>query len=166
MGRSQGRLVVLALAALLLLVRSGGATAQQERAAPLLLIMDSSGSMNETGPDGRPLIDVAKEALRAVVADLPDGALVGLRVYGHRVPNTDRVNGCQDTELIAPVAPLDRQRLTAAIEGFSAVGFTPIGLSLQQGAADLPPEGNRTIVLVSDGSTPAPRLTRVRWRVT
>jgi len=37
------------------------------------------------------------------------------------------------------------------IASFDAKGFTPIGLSMQEGAKDLPPEGERTIVLVSDG---------------
>jgi Ca-activated chloride channel family protein len=72
-------------------------------------------------------------------------------VYGHRVPNDDKANGCQDTELIVPVGPLDPPAVHGAIDSFPAKGFTPIGLSLQQGAADLPAEGERTIVLVSDG---------------
>jgi Ca-activated chloride channel family protein len=118
---------------------------------PLMLVMDASGSMNTTGPDGRTLLDSAKQALHDLVSALPDDQQVGLRVYGHRVPNTDQENGCQDTELIHPVSPLDRPALTEAIDGYQAVGFTPIGLSLQEAANDLPPEGPRTVVLVSDG---------------
>lgn len=34
----------------------------------------------------------------------------------------------------------------AVIDGFTPTGFTPIGLSLQQAANDLPPEGPRTIL--------------------
>jgi hypothetical protein len=117
----------------------------------LLLIMDASGSMNEVGTNGEPLIDTAKEALRGMVETLPDGVHTGLRVFGHRYPNTDRENGCRDTELIAPVAPLDREALVAAIDGYQAKGFTPIGHSLEQAAGDLPPEGPRAIILVSDG---------------
>ena len=117
----------------------------------LLLIMDASGSMNSEGPDGEPLIEGAKQALHGVVDALPDGVHVGLRVYGHRYPNTDRTNGCADTELISPVAPLDRDALNATIDGYQAMGYTPIGLSLQQALDDLPPEGPRSIVLVSDG---------------
>ncbi|HEY8547757.1 MAG TPA: VWA domain-containing protein [Acidimicrobiales bacterium] len=117
----------------------------------LLLIMDASGSMNEVDADGKPLIDSAKEALHGVVDSLPDGYHTGLRVFGHRYPNTDRTNGCRDTELIAPVAPLDRAALAAAIDGYEAKGFTPIGHTLEQAAGDLPPEGPRTIILVTDG---------------
>lgn len=133
------------------------ATAEPEQAVSdqgsgaMLLVMDASGSMNETDASGEILLDGAKQALRGVVEALPDGTQVGLRVYGHRVPNTDQENGCQDTELIHPVAPLDRPALLAAIDGFDAVGYTPIGLSLREAAADLPPEGPRSIILVSDG---------------
>jgi von Willebrand factor type A domain len=129
--------------------READDTDQQQGA--LLLVMDASGSMNQPDAGGQPLIEGAKQALHDVVAALPDGIHAGLRVYGHRVPNTDRENGCRDTELISQVAPLDRNALNHAIDGYQAVGFTPIGLSLQQGAGDLPPEGPRTIVLVSDG---------------
>jgi hypothetical protein len=89
--------------------------------------------------------------LRDVVEGLPDGMHTGLRVYGHRVPNTDKKRGCKDTELVHPVAPLDRQAMVDAIDGFQAKGFTPIGHSLKKAAGDLPPEGARSIVLVSDG---------------
>ncbi len=140
-------------ALLLVLVTAGGtpASAQELEAGALLLIMDASGSMNAVDDGGTRLIDGAKAALNRVVDELPDGTPVGLRVYGHRTPNTDPVAGCQDTELIAPVAPLDRESVKSAIDGFNASGYTPIGLSLQEAERDLPPEGPRTIVLVSDG---------------
>jgi hypothetical protein len=53
--------------------------------------------------------------------------------------------------LIQPVEPLDPAAMKQTIAGFEAKGFTPIGYSLQEAANDLPPEGPRTIVLVSDG---------------
>lgn len=140
---------------LMLLPLSAGAVAQESSVAtdPLLLVMDASGSMNADAGNGQTRIDAAKEALRRVVAELPDGHPVGLRVYGHRVSsNAPAAEGCVDTELIQPVGPLDRASMTAAIDGFNASGYTPIGLSLQQAAQDLPVEaGSRTVVLVSDG---------------
>lgn len=127
-------------------------TAQEKQVdGALLLIMDASGSMNETDDAGVPLIDSAKVALNGVVDALPEETPVGLRVYGHRVPNTNKAEGCKDTELIQPVAPLDRQETKGAINSFEAKGFTPIGRSLREAAGDLPSEGPRTIVLVSDG---------------
>lgn len=129
------------------------ALAQAETEAPpsLLLIMDSSGSMRGSDGAGGTKIRAAKEALNGVVDALPARALVGLRVYGHRIPNTDEVRGCRDTELIVPVGPLDRAGMKRRIASFDAKGFTPIGLSLEEAVGDLPSEGRRTIVLVSDG---------------
>ncbi|MGH2774260.1 MAG: vWA domain-containing protein [Actinomycetota bacterium] len=128
------------------------AAQEDDEADPaLLLIMDSSGSMNASDGGGGSKIQAAKEALNGVVNALPADSLVGLRVYGHRIPNTDEKRGCRDTELISPVGPLDRSGMRRQIRSFNAKGFTPIGLSLQKGARDLPAEGERTIVLVSDG---------------
>jgi Ca-activated chloride channel homolog len=148
------RLMILVGFVVLLLVPAteSGAAAQKDEADPtLLLIMDSSGSMNASDGSGGTKIQAAKAALNGVVNALPNDSLVGLRVYGHRIPNTDERRGCKDTELITPVGPLDRRGMKRQIRSFDAKGFTPIGLSLQKGARDLPREGKRTIVLVSDG---------------
>jgi len=124
--------------------------AQEQPDGAVLLILDASGSMNRVDDNGVVLIEGAQQALTGLVEVLPEGAAVGLRVYGHRVPNDDKANGCQDTELIVPVSPLDRAAMTEAINSFGAKGFTPIGLSLQEAASDLP-GGRGTVVLVSDG---------------
>lgn len=127
------------------------AAAQEGGDHAVLLIMDASGSMNRVDDSGARLIDGAKGALREIVHRLPSDANVGLRVYGHRTSNDDPVAGCVDTELVVPVGPIDREALNAAIDSFDASGFTPIGLSLQEAANDLPESGARTIILVSDG---------------
>src|SRR5919106_759326 len=147
-------LTLIGFVLLLLALPSASPVAAQEEdeADPaLLLIMDSSGSMNASDGAEGTKIQAAKEALNGVVNALPADSLVGLRVYGHRIPNTDERRGCRDTELISPVGPLDRSGMRRQIRSFDAKGFTPIGLSLQKGARDLPSEGERTIVLVSDG---------------
>lgn len=117
----------------------------------MLIILDASGSMNGVDEDGVAFIDKAKAAVIDLVDALPDDLDVGLRVYGHRESNTDPVRGCLDTELVAPVAPLDRDTIRLAVDGIEASGYTPIGLSLQQAADDLPETGPRSIVLISDG---------------
>ncbi len=127
------------------------APAQTEASGAVLLILDASGSMDRVDDSGTRLIDGAKNALREIVERLPTDANVGLRVYGHRTSNDDPVAGCVDTELVVPVGPIDREALYAAIDSFDAGGFTPIGLSLQEAAADLPDTGSRTIILISDG---------------
>jgi Ca-activated chloride channel family protein len=130
------------------------AQAPSEEGAPaLLLILDASGSMKADDGSGRVKIAASKEALNQMVDALPDGALVGLRVYGHRVSNAakDKAEGCLDTELIVPVQALDRQAMKSAIERVQARGWTPVGSSLRAAEQDLPASGARTVVLVSDG---------------
>jgi len=145
------RRVLVAFLVVVITIGSSAIAPAQTASGSVLLIMDASGSMNRLDDVGNPLIDGAKDALREIVHRLPPDANVGLRVYGHRTSNEDPVAGCVDTELVVPVGPIDREALNAAIDSFDASGFTPIGLSLQQAAEDLPSAGSRTIILVSDG---------------
>ncbi|MGI9648212.1 MAG: vWA domain-containing protein [Acidimicrobiia bacterium] len=145
MNRRRALLIVMGL-----LLAVPPAVAQDGPVEPgVLLIMDASGSMGRVDDRGVRLMDGAQDALVDLVAALPEGIPIGLRVYGHRVPNTDKTNGCRDSELVVPVSPLDRDQMQAAIQSFDSRGFTPIGLSLQEAAQDL--GGSGTIVLVSDG---------------
>jgi len=140
---------------------SGGVAYAREcaRAAPavdppppaVLIVMDASKSMGKPAGDGRSRLEVAKEALRTVVGGLPDGARVGLRLYGHRVSGAGRAAGCRDTELVTPVGPLDRGAMKTQVDSFQAVGSTPIGRALRAAVSDLPAGAPSSIVLVSDG---------------
>ena len=112
------------------------------------LILDASGSMlQRLGNERR--IDIARKALASLVQDqLADGTRVALRVFGHRKPDA-----C-DTELLAPLAPLDRAALAATVRGIEAKNLakTPIGASLEAVADDLAGvEGRAVVVLVTDG---------------
>jgi Ca-activated chloride channel family protein len=107
--------------------------------------------MKEPDGTGSSRMESAKGALREIVTALPESLDVGLRVYGHRVPSADKAAACQDTELAVPVAPLDRGLLLGTIERLQPLGETPIGLSLQQAAGDLPDGVPGTVILVSDG---------------
>ena len=120
--------------------------AEEELGGALLLIMDASGSMREALPEGGTRLEAAKSALREVVAGLPEETEVGLQVLGGGLGG-----GCEATELIAPVEPLDPDGLSTAIDGFEAGGETPIGRSLEAAGTDLPEAERRSIVLVSDG---------------
>ena len=141
-----------AFVAALLLALAGSAPARAASSPTAVdIVMDSSGSMQAPAGNGQSKIDAAKGAIRALVDRLPAGSPVGVRVYGATVPNTDKVRGCQDTQSVIPVGPLDAAKAKAAIAGYAAKGYTPIALGLRKAAADLPKHGERTIVLVTDG---------------
>ncbi len=52
---------------------------------------------------------------------------------------------------MVPIAADNRAALSAAVDDYLPKGDTPIGFALHEAAGDLGDEGNRTIVLVSDG---------------
>ena len=149
---------------LAVLLAPAGARAQSQPApdkdAAVILVVDASKSMKADDGSGRPKMAAAKAALNTLVDELPDDAKVGLRIYGSQVSGTGKAEGCADTKLVSPVAPLDRAGLKASINAITPRGFTPIGASLQAAAKDLGSAKQKTVVLVSDGgdncAPPAP----------
>ncbi|MBT2490552.1 VWA domain-containing protein [Streptomyces sp. ISL-96] len=136
------------------------AVARADGAGSLVMVLDSSGSMADDDGSGRTRMEAARAAVATVVDTLPDGHPTGLRVYG-----ADRASGCSDTRLVRPVQPLDRDAMKRAVDGVRPKGDTPMGLSLQKAAQDLPEPadgalGRRTVLLISDGEdncgTPQP----------
>ena len=92
----------------------------------------------------------ALDVLNDVVGKLPADYSVGLRTYGHREsalsPRT-----CKDTELVAPVAPLDRARLMTVARGLRPRGETPLVYSILQTPGDLKGVGGGSVILITDG---------------
>lgn len=115
----------------------------------LVLVLDGSGSMKEPGGTGKTRMEEAKDGLNGVIDDLPDDANVGLRVYGSEI--SDGPGSCEDSELLVPVEAVDKEALRSGVQKLKPLGNTPIAYSLEKAYADLPDEGPRSIVLVSDG---------------
>jgi Ca-activated chloride channel family protein len=117
-----------------------------------LIVLDASKSMNEDAGNGGTRLDAAKQAVDALVDRLPAGAPLGLRVYGSKVSEASRAEGCRDTELTVPVGPLDKTALRGTVDALQGKGRTPIGRSLLAVPDDLgSAEGRRSVVLVTDG---------------
>lgn len=116
------------------------------------LIMDLSGSMLADDAGGTRL-DAAKRASTELIDSLPDDALLGMLVYGQRESSdeSNRERGCQDIEVLSPVQKVDKEGLKSRIAGLEAQGYTPIGNALRKAADELGPDGERSIILVSDG---------------
>ncbi|MFE1414828.1 VWA domain-containing protein [Streptomyces sp. NPDC058746] len=148
---------VLMLGALL----SSTATASAAPARPeapeparIDLVLDLSGSMNDNDAGGQTRLAAAKQAVTRIIETAPEQAPLGLRVYGATYPGQDKKQGCTDTQQVLPVTAMDAAARADAknrVEGFTAVGFTPIGHALREAAKDLGTSGARRIVLVSDG---------------
>jgi Ca-activated chloride channel family protein len=136
-------------------VGSGVAVAQEpgSELAPTMVVLDASGSMTGADPTGGTKMDAARRAVHTFLDAAPDGAPVGLAAYGTSTGNSDteRAQGCQDVTVVSQVGPLDRAGLGAAVDRLTPRGYTPIGRALQVAAEQLPQEGPRSIVLVSDG---------------
>ena len=117
----------------------------------VLVVLDGSDSMNEDAGDGGTRLDAAKAALGELIDAVPEGARVGLRVYGNELSGVSRAQGCKDTNLVTPVGPLDREDFKAQVDALEGKGRTPIGRSLLKAPQDLAGPGERTVILVSDG---------------
>jgi hypothetical protein len=115
----------------------------------LEIVLDVSGSMNaKLGETTR--WKTALAMLDEVVAALPEDLNVGLRVYGHR-HSSKSPQTCQDTELVVPIAKLDRKKILGAASKLKPRGETPLIYSAGQTIADLRAVGGGSVILITDG---------------
>jgi hypothetical protein len=116
----------------------------------LEIILDASGSMKTTLAGKKSRWDVALETLRLVLARLPHDFNVGLRMYGHR-EGSRSPGTCTDTELLVPIAKLDREGILGRAKAFQPKGETPLVYSALQAPGDLKAIGGGTVILITDG---------------
>src|SRR5450432_636056 len=116
------------------------------------LILDASGSMWNKLEDGRFRIDAAKQVLTEFISETParPDLRIGLRIYGAKV-HYSKPGACEDSELVAPIAPLDRPRLLAAVREARAIGATPLAHSLELAAQDFHEAGRKKVLICTDG---------------
>jgi Ca-activated chloride channel family protein len=111
-----------------------------------MIVLDGSGSMSAP-VNGRPRIEVAREALGELLKGWDPKVEVGLMSYGHR-----RKNDCSDIEVLAPAAKIDAARLTAIAGRITPQGMTPLSAAVKQAAESLKyTEQRATVILISDG---------------
>jgi hypothetical protein len=115
----------------------------------LEIVLDCSASMRQP-LGGKSRWQVALEVFEQVVNTLPDAMHVGLRVYGHRFGFRE-AQACTDTQLLVPIAPLDRPRLLDAVRRLQTRGETPLVHAVLQTPDDLRPVGGGSVVLITDG---------------
>lgn len=111
-----------------------------------IIVLDASGSM--WGQiDGRTKIDIAREALAGVLAEMPPETEMGLMAYGHRSKGD-----CGDIELLVPPATGTGPAMSAAADALQFLGKTPLTDAVRQAAAALrSTEEKATVILITDG---------------
>jgi hypothetical protein len=115
----------------------------------LEIVLDVSGSMNAalgTSTRWKTALDVLKQ----VVDTLPDDFNVALRVYGHRY-SSKSAETCSDTELVVPLAKLNRERILSAASQLRPRGETPLVRSILKTMDDLRTAGSGSVILITDG---------------
>lgn len=114
--------------------------------ADTILVLDVSGSM--WGKiEGRAKIEIAREVVRGVLADWPQGQRLGLMAYGHR-----RAGDCADIETVTPVQTVDSKAMAAKVDALTPRGKTPLTEAVRRAAKELGhTDRPATVILVSDG---------------
>lgn len=142
---------LLKFAALFFVMMAGSAHAQSPRS--VILVLDGSGSMNAELPDGTTRIEAAKAAITELVGSMDAGTRIALRAYGHQSPRSAK--DCEDTALLTGFANVadNGSEVISMANGVTALGYTPITLSITEAANDIANEeaGERIVILVSDG---------------
>lgn len=144
--------VVVLAACLGLSAPSRAPAAGETPVTEIELILDASGSMWNKLEDGRFRIDAAKQVLTEFISQTParPDLRIGLRIYGAKV-HYSKPGACEDSELVAPIAALDRSRLLAAVRDARAIGATPLAHSLNLAAEDFHEAGRKQVIVCTDG---------------
>lgn len=120
-----------------------------EAARNLKIVPDVTGSIN-AAPGKSTRWQTALDVLKNFVGTIPEDFKVALRVYGHRHPSKS-AETCTDTELIVPLAKLDRDRIMTTASTLRPRRETPLVLSVLKTIGDLKVAGGGTVILITDG---------------
>ena len=136
------RWLVLAL----FFVLGPGITPGMAQSQRTIIVMDGSGSM--WGQiEGRAKLEIARETVGAVLAQIPAEQEIGLIAYGHR-----EKGNCGDIELMVPPAAGTGAAISQAVNDMRFLGKTPLSDAVRQAAEALHyTEDAATVVLVTDG---------------
>ena len=132
--------------------------AQPSKTINLQIIVDQSGSMAAATDTGVLRIDAAKQVLTEVIDQIPDAsASSGIsRLRPSRYYQLEgQAESCASTELLVPMQGVDKATLTAEVDSLEPVGWTPLGLALEEAADDFTQEASddvvNAVIMVTDG---------------
>src|SRR6185295_228916 len=119
----------------------------------VFFLLDGSGRMREE-LDDKERFQVAKESIARIVEKLPDGAIVGLRIFGNTRLAVE-VGAETDTTLLVPPGPVNRRQMISHMEALKVKGRSLLTFSLLQVMEDLrrmPNHDEMNVVLLIDGN--------------
>jgi hypothetical protein len=118
----------------------------------LMFVLDASGRMRQELGD-KERFDVARDMIARIIEQLPEGSLVGLRIYGSRLKANEP--GCEtDSVLLVPPVPVNKRQFLTHLSSQRVQGWAPLTYSLTRTARDLesvPPDAALAVVLLVDG---------------
>jgi hypothetical protein len=118
----------------------------------ILFLLDGSGSMKEK-IGGETKIESARKGLRTALGEISKDSFAGLRIYGNRVPQTNKTASCKDSTLEIPFGAVVPEKFEQTAAKVTPLGYTPISYSLEQARNDFPTdrESTKVIILLTDG---------------
>lgn len=112
------------------------------------IVFDGSGSIwGRIDGTRAAKIDVARDAIRALLGGPLSRAAVGLASFGHR-----RKSDCSDVEVIVPPEAGAAERVGAALDKLNPRGKGPITLAVREAAKQIGERRPASIVLVTDNA--------------
>lgn len=120
------------------------------------ILLDASGSMAGEVSGGQKM-ELAKSAIEKYASDLPEGANIMLRVYGHEGTGTDadKAMSCASNEVVYDLGAYDEQQFAESLDQFNPAGWTPLAGAIEAAETDLKEhkgDNVRNVVyVVSDG---------------
>jgi len=118
----------------------------------LMFVLDASGRMRQELGD-KERFQVAKDLIAAIVEKLPEGSMVGVRIFGSRL-RADEPGVETDSMLLIPPQPLNRRTMLTHLAAQKVKGWAPLTYSLIQTVEDLqrvPKDLDLAVVLLVDG---------------
>lgn len=121
----------------------------------VLIILDSSSDM-ATALDGRPKMEITKEAIKNYISKATTNTDIGLLVYGQKGSSSaqDKAVSCGSVEQISALGSVNPQTIDLYLKTIKPAGWAPIGLAIKTASSIFSGKENdeNEIIVVSGGA--------------
>ena len=124
---------------------------QTDNQEKILFILDLSNSMNEP-LENDTKFNLMIKTMHEILPKISPQAMIGLRVYGHRMGFTP-MEACRASTLLSPIESHNSDNISYALSRHKPRGMTPITYSLKQAIKYdfMGFSGKKHIILMTDG---------------